>query len=287
MRRLEEALAQRVLLTDGAVSRQLRKQPIDPERDLWGHEGRLELLCLTRPVWVKAVHEAYLRAGADVVRSHTLDASPLSLEDAGLADQAFYLNFVATQIACEAVDSIPGRGRRRFVLGLVRDQGWDASPGELEAAVATQAEGLIAGGADGIALDVTPGTGRASLFLRGAEKARRQLGAMAPLYLQSTPGAVAYSNHVLEQVDGTIIYRNGSRARGDWLTRAVQSEGVNLIGGGDTPEDTAALDRRLRLLADDGLRPLNAAARAAGAHSDESVVPSSALRLDPIITELH
>lgn len=287
MRRLEEALAQRVLLTDGAASRQLRKQPIDSERDLWGHEGWLELLCLTRPVWVKSVHEAYLRAGADVVRSHTLDASPLSLEDAGLADQAFYLNLAATQIACEAVDSIPGRGRRRFVLGLVRDQGWDAPPGEIEAAVATQAEGLIAGGADGIALDVTPGTGRACLFLRGAEKARRQLGVMAPLYLQSTPGAVAYSSHVLEQADGTIIYRTGSRARGDWLTRAVQSEGANLIGGGDTPEDTVALDRRLRLLADDGLRPLNAAARAAGAHSDESVVPSSTLRLDPIITELH
>ena len=130
MRILHEALAQRVLLTDGALTRQLRKRPIDVERDLWGHPERLELLCLTRAGWVRSLHESYLRAGADLVRTHTLEASPLSLEAAGLADQAFYLNFAAAQIACEAVDSVPGRGRRRFVLGLVRDQGWDAPPAE-------------------------------------------------------------------------------------------------------------------------------------------------------------
>lgn len=287
MRRLEEALAQRVLLADGAFSRQLRKQPIDLERDLWGHEGRLELLCLSRPGWVRSVHESYLRAGADIVRTHTLEASPLCLEAAGLADQAFYLNFVAAQIACEAVDSVPGRGRRRFVLGLVRDQGWDAPPAEIEKAVATQVEGLIAGGVDGVALDVTPGTGRAPVFLRGARKARRGLSAAAPIYLQSGPGAASYSRHLMEQADGVILYRAGGRARGDWLARAVEREGATLIGGGDTPSDTASLDRGLRLLSDDGLRPLHAWARAAGTHSEESVVPSSALRVDPMVTELH
>ena len=60
-----------------------------------------------------------------------------------------------------------------------------------------------------------------------------------------------------------------------------------MIGGGETPEDTAELDRHLRLLADDGLRPLHSAARAADVCLEESMVPSSALHVDPLVTELH
>lgn len=287
MRRLEEAMAQRVLLADGAFSRQLRRLPMDVRRDLWGHEDRLELLCLSRPEWIRGLHEAYLRAGADLVRTHTLEASPLSLAEAGLEQEAFFLNYVAAQLACEAVDAVPGRGRRRFVLGLVRDQGWDAAPSEIEQAVALQVEALIAGGADGIALDVTPGLGRARIFVRGAQKARKSLSSLVPIYLQSAPGLKPYSTHLVEQVDGVILFRSGGRARGDWLARAVEQEGATLIGGGDSPADTAELDRYLRLLAEDGLRPLHCAARAAGVCGDESIVPSSALHVDPLITELH
>lgn len=287
MRRLEEAMAQRVLLAEGAFSRQLRRHPIDVQRDLWGHEDRLELLCLSRPDWVRGLHEAYLRAGADLVRTHTLEASPLSLAAAGLAQEAFYLNYVAAQLACEAVDAVPGRGRRRFVLGQIRDQGWDAAPGETERAVALQAEALISGGVDGIALDVTPGMGRAPLFLRGAQKARSRLSSHTPIYLQSAPGSRPYSPHRLREADGVILFRSGGRARGDWLARAVEQEGATLIGGGETPAETAELDRHLRLLAEDGLRPLHAAARALGARLEESIVPSSALHVDPLITELH
>ena len=84
----------------------LHRQPIDLQRDLWGHRERLELLCLSRPEWVRGLHEAYLRAGADIIRTHTLEASPLSLAAAGLEQEAFYLNHVAAQLACEAVDAV-------------------------------------------------------------------------------------------------------------------------------------------------------------------------------------
>ncbi|HLW26172.1 MAG TPA: homocysteine S-methyltransferase family protein, partial [Kiloniellales bacterium] len=89
MRRLEEALAARVLLADGAFRRQLRRKPVDLCRDLGGHEEQLELLCLSRPDWVRGLHEAYLRAGADLIRTHTLEASPLSLAEVGLEEEAF------------------------------------------------------------------------------------------------------------------------------------------------------------------------------------------------------
>ncbi|MEX0759210.1 MAG: homocysteine S-methyltransferase family protein, partial [Tistlia sp.] len=146
MRTLIEAIDQRVLLTDGSLARQLRGAQLNVARDLNGVEDCLELLNLTRAQLVRESHRAYLRAGADVIRTNSLQASPLSLARWDLADQAFYLNYAAAELACEAVDSVPGRGRRRFVLGVVRDQGWDAAPAELEAAVAVQVEGLLAGG---------------------------------------------------------------------------------------------------------------------------------------------
>lgn len=260
MRNLSEALDQRVLLTDGSAVRQLRAHKLDLERDLYGAAEYISLLNLTRAPLVRAAHIGYLEAGADVIRTNTLESSPLSLQRYGLGDEAFYINYSAAQIACEAVDSVPGQGRRRFVLGVVRDQGWDVAPGIIDQAVATQIEGLLAGGVDGIALDLTPGTGRARLFLSGAQKAKERLGASAPVFLQEIcgqeiSGETAFSAQMHDMADGVICFRHGQTERADWLETAIRTQQVNLIGGGDTPQDTAKLDAFLRAQAEDGLRP--------------------------------
>ncbi len=44
----------------------------------------------------------------------------------------------------------------------------------------------------------------------------------------------------------------------DWLEAAILGERINLLGGGDTPHDTARLDALLRAQAQDGLRPVTA-----------------------------
>ncbi len=213
-------------------------------------------MCLTRARLVRQAHIAYLEAGADVIRTNTLEASPLSLRRRGLGQHAFYMNYSAAQIACEAVDSIPGRGRRRFVLGVVRDQGWTEAPKALEAAIATQVEGLLAGGVDGIALDLTPGTGRTPAFLRGARRARKRLGAAAPIFLQRVGADPEFSGRMRALADGVIRFHQVERGRFERLKDAIRAAQVNLVGGGTAPEDTAELDRVLRALADDGLRPL-------------------------------
>lgn len=256
MRTLSEALDQRVLLSDGSAVRLLRAHSFDLQRDFYGAEDCVDILCLTRARLVRQAHIAYLETGADVIRTNTLEASPLSLQQFGLGENAFYINYSAAQIACEAVDSVPGRGRRRFVLGMVRDQGWSVPPQALEEAVATQVEGLIAGGADGIALDLAPGTGRTPVFLRGARRAKQHLGVLAPVLLARAPSGIEFSGRMRELADGVIRFRQGQTGRIDRLKAAIEAEQVNLVGGGDTPEDTARLDRFLRALADDGLRPL-------------------------------
>jgi methionine synthase I (cobalamin-dependent) len=263
MRTLSEALDQRVLLCDGAMARQLRAHDLDEARDFLGMPEGIEALSLTRTRLLRDLHIAYLEAGADVIRTNTLAASPLTLARFDLGESAFYINYSAAEAACEAVDAVPGRGRRRFVLGVVRDQGWDVAPKTVEQAVSVQVEGLLAGGADGIALDVLAGTGRARMFLNGARRAKARLGARAPVFLQRNPGGAEFSEAMGALADGVIDFRHGptsvdSRGRRGWLEAAIQEERINLLGGGDTPHDTARLDAALRAQAEDGLRPTTA-----------------------------
>ncbi len=262
MRTLSEALDHRVLLCDGSLARQLRAHDLDQARDFLGVPDGIEALSLTRARLLRDLHIAYLEAGADVVRTNTLAASPLTLARFDLGESAFCINYSAAEIACEAVDTVPGQGRRRFVLGVVRDQGWDEAPKVIEDAVSVQVEGLLAGGADGIALDLLAGTGRARIFLTGARRAKERLGARAPVFLQRNPGGAEFSEAMHALADGIIDYRHGpaapERARRDWLEAAIQEEWINLLGGGDTPADTARLDAALRAQAEDGLRPVTA-----------------------------
>lgn len=282
MRTLIEALEQRVLLTDGAAARRLRTEDLDPRRDFFGAEGALPVLNLTRPELVRQVHEAYLEAGADVIRTNTLGASPLSLASHDFAGEAFFLNHAAAEIAAQAVDSLPGRGRRRFVLGVVRDDGWDVAPAEIEAAVTIQVEGLLSGGVDGITLDILPGAGRTPVFLRGARRAVESLKARAPIFLQRGPAGQDFSDLAKSRAEGVIRYRHGPVARAGLLAAAIE-DGVNLVGGGDLPEDTARLDGQLRALAEDDFRPYLPAARPSS--PDEAETPSSvrAAALDPAL----
>ena len=283
MRTLIEALEQRVLLTDGAAARRLRAERLDPQHDFFGAEGLLPVLNLTRPELVRRTHEAYLEAGADVILTNTLGASPLSLASHGFAGEAFFLNHAAAEIAAQAVDNLPGRGRRRFVLGVVRDDGWDVAPAEIEAAVTIQVEGLLSGGVDGITLDILPGAGRTPVFLRGARRAVESLGARAPIFLQRGPAGPDFSDLAKSRAEGVIRYRHGPVARARLLAAAIEDGGVNLVGGGDLPEDTARLDAQLRGLAEDDFRPYLPAARPSS--PDEAETPSSvrAVALDPAL----
>src|SRR5690625_4444656 len=118
----------------------------------------------------------------------SLAACPLSCSTAEAAKEFFYLNYIAAQLACEAVDNVPGRGRRRFVLGLIRDNGRPTAAREMKKTITSQVEALISGGVDGVALKVSPNSGRASIFLSAACEARRRLQAREHIYFQRSLG---------------------------------------------------------------------------------------------------
>ena len=266
MRVLCDALGHQVLLADAGTEDRLGAVAVDVARDLFGAEGCVAVLSLTRARLVRSLHEEQLRAGADLVRTNTSQASPLELRRYGLEDDAFAINLAAAQLASAAVDAVPGDGRRRFVLGVVRDLGWDASPQEIEEAVAVQASALIAGGVDGVALEVAAGTCRGPAFLNGAQRAKQEAKSAASTFVFQTGGETPEALRKL--ADGVICYREVAVEDAAGFADALRA--ANLIGG-SRAEDTAPLDQILRTMAEEAARPPIAAARRS---LDPSSLPS-------------
>ncbi|WP_421710177.1 LEPR-XLL domain-containing protein [Algihabitans sp.] len=149
-RRLEQALEQRVLLAAdpcALAAKQGRAEADlnDPARDFLGVDGCVQALALTRALRVRAAAVASLEAGADL-----LIVEAPSLEDTDLEEAGFALAYGAAELCCQAIDSVPGRGRRRFLLGRV------------EGASAAQIAGFIAGGVDALIADDTKAVAQAA-----------------------------------------------------------------------------------------------------------------------------
>jgi hypothetical protein len=248
MRMLTEALGRRLLLADTPIEAPLRALAVNAERDLFGAVGCVSVLSLTRARLVRDLHKRQLLAGADIVRANSADAAPLELQRHGLEDDAFAINYAAAELAAAAVDAVPGEGRRRFAVGVLRDGGWDASAEELEAASALQASALIAGGVDGLAIEAAPFSCRAPALLRGAERARAEAGSAAAIFLllrAEGPAALAKSHPA-------IRYRQMRPQEAETAAHLLTT--AALIGG-VLPEDTAALDLLLRERAGEEMRP--------------------------------
>ena len=115
---LKEALAERILVLDGATGTWIQSQNLTAA-DFGGDEleGCNENLVRTRPDVVRALHAAYFEAGADMVETDTFGATPLVLAEYGLADEAFEINRRAAEIAREVAAEFSTPERPRFVAG--------------------------------------------------------------------------------------------------------------------------------------------------------------------------
>jgi hypothetical protein len=250
------------LLADASIERRLRTIEADLERDLFGAEGCVDVLNLTRAKLVRTLHEEQLRAGSDLIRTNTGRASPLELRRFGLEEDAFAINYAAAQLAAAAVDTVPGEGRRRFVLGIVRDLGWDATALEIEEATAYQVSALLAGGTDGIAVEFAGLGCRGPAFLRGAARARDAVKSTASIFLMRQ--ADEANDRLRSLADGLVRHREV--AAGEVSANLELLRGADLISG-RSAEDTAALDRLLQELTEEGCRPSVDRAQPPGIHA--------------------
>ncbi len=169
---LPELLADRILVLDGAMGTLLQARRFgeadfrgerfrDHPRDLRGDN---DVLALTQPDAVRAVHAAYFAAGADIATTDSFTATRIAQADYGLEPVVREMNAAAARLAREAADEAEAAdpGRPRYVAGSLGPTNRTASlspdvddPGarsvtweELEAAYREAAEGLLEGGAD-------------------------------------------------------------------------------------------------------------------------------------------
>ena len=91
---LTQAVQQKILVLDGAMGTMIQAYKFE-EEDYRGErfsdyphslKGNNDLLVLTQPEAIDAIHLAYLEAGADIVETNTFNANSISMEDYHMSD---------------------------------------------------------------------------------------------------------------------------------------------------------------------------------------------------------
>lgn len=190
---LQEILAERILILDGATGTWIQGQDLSAA-DFGGeeYEGCNEHLVLTRPDVVLAMHSEYLEAGADMVETNTFGGTPLVLAEYGLAEKAFEINEQAARLAREAAARFSTPGRPRFVAGSMgpTTRAMTVTGGvtfdEMIGHYKTQAAGLLAGGADVLLLETTQDTRNLKAGLIAIEQAFAEAGRRVPVMVSVT-----------------------------------------------------------------------------------------------------
>src|ERR1700742_812295 len=187
---LLDALRDCVLLCDGAMGSRVQGMTLDVERDYQGRENCTDVLNISRPDLVRDIHRGYFEAGADMVETNTFGASPITLGEFDLSERAFEINKRAGELAREAAEGFAD-GRHRWVVGSIGPGTKLPSLGNiaydpLEAALAEQCRGLIAGGVDAILIETCQDTLQIKAAVNGAKIARAAANTDTPIFVQVT-----------------------------------------------------------------------------------------------------
>jgi 5-methyltetrahydrofolate--homocysteine methyltransferase len=172
-----EELGRRVLVYDGAMGTNLQRHNLTPE-DFWGKEGCNELLVLSRPEVIRAVHASFLEAGCDVIETDSFGSTSIVLAEYDLQDRTRELNLAAARLARAVADEYSTPEKPRFVAGSMGPTTKLPSLGhigydEMAAAYRQQAEALIEGGVDVLLIETCQDLLQAKIALAACQDAIR------------------------------------------------------------------------------------------------------------------
>ncbi|KKW69200.1 5-methyltetrahydrofolate--homocysteine methyltransferase [Lampropedia cohaerens] len=215
---LPDILRHRIVILDGAMGTMIQRFKLgeaqyrgegytgadgagqrfaDWSRDV---KGNNELLSLTRPDVISAIHEGYLAAGADLIETNTFGATTVAQDDYGMATLARAMNLRSAQLARQACDRFSTADKPRYVAGALGPTPKTASispdvndPGArnidfetLRQAYLEQALALIEGGADVILVETIFDTLNAKAALFAVQQAFDETGERLPILISGT-----------------------------------------------------------------------------------------------------
>ena len=202
-------LRQRLVLLDGAMGTQIQGHRLTEAQfrgsrfAAWPSDlrGNNDLLTLTQPAIIAAIHRDYLLAGADVSSTNTFNANAASQADYGLEDLVRELNLEAARLARRAADEVQAAdGVPRFVAGALGPTNRTASLSpdvndpayrniDFDRLAATYGEAtraLIEGGADIILIETIFDTLNAKAALYAVREVFDELGVDLPIMVSGT-----------------------------------------------------------------------------------------------------
>ena len=206
---LKDRLAREILILDGATGTLLQQHRFT-EDDFRGARfadapallrGNFDVLNLTKPDAVAAVHRQYLEAGADILETNSFNANSISQAEFQLEAHAAEMSRASARIARAEVEAwFKKTGRRAFVAGALGPTNRTASLSpdiarpayravtfdQLREAYFEQAEALIEGGADILLPETTFDTLNLKACLMAIADVERKLGFKLPLIVSLT-----------------------------------------------------------------------------------------------------
>ena len=207
---LKAQLSKRILFLDGAMGTMIQNYQLeeadyrgtrfkDWESDL---KGNNDLLSLTQPNIIKAIHTAYLEAGADIVETNTFNATTIAMADYSMESLAYEINVESARLAKEACTEMTAKNKDKpcFVAGVLGPTNRTASmspevndPGfrnihfdDLVAAYTEAVKGLIEGGADIILIETVFDTLNAKAAIFAVDQFFETCGKKYPVMISGT-----------------------------------------------------------------------------------------------------
>jgi 5-methyltetrahydrofolate--homocysteine methyltransferase len=207
---IREELEKRILIIDGAMGTMIQRYVLT-EEDFRGErfkdhpcdvKGNNDLLNLTRPDIIKAIHTEYLQAGTDIIETNTFSTQRISLADYQMEELDYEMSFEGAKIAKEATNEFMAAnpGRICFVAGAVgptnrtlsispdvNDPGFRAITfDELVDAYDQQVRGLVDGGSDLLLIETIFDTLNAKAAIFSIKKYEAEIGRKIEIMISGT-----------------------------------------------------------------------------------------------------
>ena len=256
---LRAAIATRVVIADGAMGTMLQAENPTLE-DFQGHEGCNEILNISRPDIVKAVHRKYLSVGVDAIETNTFGANWANLAEYGIEDRIYELAFAGAKLAKEVANEFSTEEKPRWVLGSLGPGTKLPTLGHteyinLKSAYFTASCGLLDAGADALLIETTQDLLQAKAAINGAreaiDKSERDVVLIAQVTVETTGTMLMGSEigaalNALEPLDIDLIGLNCATGP------AEMSEHLRVLSKNSTVDISVMPNAGLPILKDGG-----------------------------------